>query len=354
MRTILFIVTVVFLVSCGPEPDSTGKVYDIKPLVAKKQLYKSLNELIEDDEDHHEAYYRRGKLYFEDGEYSKAYKDANKALTLESDNADYKVLKILVLSKMKRHQTVLRLVEDLGSKYQLEEVKKAKLIAEIRTGKINNPELIEESLEGLGISKSLELYLKGMASWKRKDTIKAKIKLEEAFEQGERAKDLLHVLIDVYPPDSSKYLYYLNVAATKYKDEKIRVELADYYRVRGNVIKEDSVYQVLLTADPNNYKVLVKKGMMLIQQKKYRELIRLLSPHYEDSKTTEDDRLVADAYFILRENVQAKQLYRLLEPDDTTGVVKKNLNIITWRFSQKKKLADTLSTIGKDSVNLNP
>ena len=62
----LFIPVLFLLIGCGSRPDSSGKVYDININLARKEMYQYLDALIQDDEEHHEAFYRRSKLYFDD------------------------------------------------------------------------------------------------------------------------------------------------------------------------------------------------------------------------------------------------------------------------------------------------
>ena len=354
MRFFIALIVFITLIGCGPVPDSTGKVYTIKPKEVRKQLYESLNELISDDDEHHEAYYRRSKLFYEDNKFEKSLSDINKAVKIEPDSKKYLAQKIITLSALKRHKTVVRLLKELPEEYYVESIKKAKLIAEIRTGKIKNPELIEESLEGLGISKGLENYLKGMAIWKRKDTVQAAVFLNKSFSQGEKSKDLLITLMEIYPIDSSQHYTYLSSAARRYKDEAIQLRLATYYKKNGAFEKEDSIYNAILLKAPENAEVRMLKAELLLAQQRYSEVEELLEDTYLATKSIEDDKAIADSYFLSRKNIEAKQIYESIVDKDSTGSVRKNLSVIRWRFDQKKKLNDSLTTIAKDSVNSNP
>lgn len=354
MRFVLALITFILLIGCGPVPDSTGKVYVINPEEARKQLYESLDELIIDDEEHHEAFYRRSKLFYEDKKYDKSLSDITNSIKLEPTSNSYLAHKIRVLSALKRHVSVIRLLKGLPDEYYDESIYKAKLIAEIRTGKIKNPELIEESLEDLGISKGLENYLKGMASWKRKDTVQADLFLKKAYALGEKEKDLLLTLMQIHPLDSSSHIIYLKTAAEIYKNQDIQLQLAKYY-IRNNRAEEgDSIYDLLLTKKPSDLKVQLLKSDLLIEQQRYSEVLDLFEKDYVNTSSRADDKVVADSYFFLRRNNEAKDIYDAIIDQDTTGSVRKNLSVIRWRFNQKKKLSDSLTTIAKDSVNSNP
>lgn len=354
MRFFLALIVFVLLSGCGPVPDSSGKVYIIHPKEARTQLYESLNELIHDDGEHHEALYRRSKLFYDDEKFEKSLADINNSIKVEPELNDYLGHKILVLSALKRYVSVIRLLKELPEEYYSESIKKAKLIAEIRTGKIHTPELIEESLEDLGISKGLESYLKGMASWKRKDTVQAKSYLKKAYSLGEKGKDLLLTLTKIYPVDSASYFVYLSAAAKIYSDKSIKLKLASYYSLKGNVEKEDSIYNLLLVKAPSDLSVKLLKSQLLIAEHKYIEVLDLLGEGFNGTPSKSDDKAVADSYFFLRRNKEAKVIYEGIVDQDSTGSVRKNLSVIRWRFNQKKKLSDTLITIAKDSVNLTP
>lgn len=354
MKWIAFIVLIITLFSCGPIPDSSGKVYDIDPETAKEQLLLSLNEIIEDDDDNDEAYFRRSKLYYNKHQYKEAYADIKKALKINAVENEYHAHRIVLLVELKQYQAALRSIELLPEEYLFDEVKKAKLLAELRTGKIKDPELIRATMETLHLKVGVEKYISGMAAWKKRDTLLAKQYLEEAYEKGEKSQDLLLTLCAIIDSDDPDHFKYLEKAVTYHGNRQTRILLANYYIRNGDNVKEDSVYNVILKIYPKDVEVLSRKVALLNKQRKYQEIITLLEPLYESTNQLDDDLLLADTYFSLKINDKALAIYETIAPFDTTGIVKRNMNTIKWRSDSKKKKSDTLSTIAKDNVNSHP
>ena len=145
-------------------------------------------------------------------------------------------------------------------------------------------------------------------------------------------------------------------AAVKYESKHSRILLANNFIRNKLPVREDSLYEVMLQDHPKDYEVLLRRANLYQAQEKYAELVTLLEDQYKNTKTMEDDFILADAYFSLRKNDEASKMYVLLEPLDTTGQITRNVNVIKWRKAQERlrNLPDSLRTITKDSVNSTP
>ena len=104
---IKFLIPLLFLLlGCGSRPDSSGKVYEINIDLARKEMYDYLDALIKDDDEHHEALYRRSKLYFEDKKKGKALRDINQSVKLEATNQTYLMHQARVYTALNNHNKV--------------------------------------------------------------------------------------------------------------------------------------------------------------------------------------------------------------------------------------------------------
>ena len=358
MNIKILIPFLLLLVGCGSRPDSSGKVYEIDLLQAKKELYQQLNEIIEDDDEHHEAYYRRSKLYYEDDKLSPALVDIKKALKLEPQNQSYLTQQAEIYAALNEYDKAYRVLAKTDDANKTTELQKLELIAGVKTGKITDATSIATIMKGLKLEQGREDYLLGMLAWDKKDTLQTKLKLESAYNKGEKGEDVLLTLIKTYQADSlqRKALNLLLEAATTFESKHSRILLANYYIRHQMYLKEDSVYDVMLKDKPLSSEVVMRKSRLYQSQRRNSDLIDLLSDKYIKTKTKEDDRILADAYFELRKNNEALEIYNTLEALDTTGTVKKNLNVIRWRKEQEKRknLPDSVRTIAKDSVNSTP
>ena len=79
-----------------------------------------------------------------------------------------------------------------------------------------------------------------------------------------------------------------------------------------------------------------------------------LSIFCQEEEEEEEDQKLPPFHMLPKVAGEAKQIYESIVDKDSTGSVRKNLSVIRWRFDQKKKLNDSLTTIAKDSVNSNP
>lgn len=342
---------------CGSRPDSSGKVYEINVGLAKKEMYAYLNMLIEDDKEHHEAFYRRSKLYFEDQKKVNALKDINQAIKLDPANQTYLMHKAKIYAALNEHHKVFRILSQVDDKNKTTEVMKLELIAGVKTGKLNDSKSIAAAMRGLKLQAGQEDYLLGMMAWDKGDTSEAKQQLASAYRHGEKGEDVLLTLAKTYnvsnPAKATALLY---EAAVKYQSKHSRILLANNFIRSQQTEREDSLYEVMLNNHPTDYEVVLRRANLYQAQRKYAELITLLEDKYRKTKTMEDDFILAEAYFMLRKNNEASEIYVLLEPLDTTGQITRNVKIIKWRKEQERlrNLPDSLRTITKDSVNSTP
>lgn len=353
--TIKFIIPLlILLLSCGSRPDSSGKIYDINSDLAIKQMYSYLNDLIEDDDEHHEAFYRRSKLYFEDKKFTKALDDINQAIKLSSRNQTYLIHQAKVYAAFNNHHKVYRILSQIDDQSKTTELLKLELIAGVKTGNLKNPKAITEAMQGVNLQHGQEDYLLGMLAWDKGDTAETKKKLESAYRYGEKGEDVLLTLAKAYSTSNeAKSTALLFEAAVKYESKHTRILLANNFIRSNQAEREDSLYGVLLKSNPTDYEVVLRRARLYQTQGKYIEIINMLKNKFEKTKTMEDDFILADAYFSLKKNDEASKMYVLLEPLDTTGQITKNTAIIKWRKKQEilRNLPDSLRTISKDSVN---
>ncbi len=320
-------------------------------------MYEYLNTLIQDDDEHHEAFYRRSKLYLEDHQAIKALNDIILALKEDPDNQTYLIHQAKVFAAMEEYHKVFRILSKVENENKTTEVLQLELVAGVKTGKLKDPESIAAAMRGLKLKQGQEDYLLGMIAWDKGDTSVAKQKLASAYQSGEKGEDVLLTLAKTYQnTNPTKETAFLYEAAVKYESKYSRILLANNFLRNQESEREDSLYEVMLKNHPKDYEVLLRRAKLYQAQGKYAELVTLLEDQYMSTKTMEDDFILADAYFSLRKNDEARKMYVLLEPLDTTGQISRNVNVIKWRKAQERlrNLPDSLRTITKDSVNSTP
>ncbi len=320
-------------------------------------MHQYLDALIQDDDEDHEAFYRRSKLYFEEQQNTKALNDISLAIKQAPDNQVYLIHQAKIYATLDQHHKVLRVLSKVKDENKTTELLRIELVAGVKTGKLKDPESIAAAMRGLKLKQGQEDYLLGMIAWDKGDTLLAKQKLANTYRSGEKGEDVLLTLAKTYQgSNQEKETALLYEAAVKYKSKHSRILLANNFLRNKEPIREDSLYEVMLHDHPKDYEVLLRRANLYHAQGKYAELVTLLEDQYKNTKTMEDDFILADAYFSLRKNDEASKMYVLLEPLDTTGQITKNVNIIKWRKAQERlrNLPDSLRTITKDSVNSTP
>lgn len=349
---VLFVMSVTIISSCGPKPDSSGRVFKVNPTKAKKEMYAHLNMLIEDDKEAHQAFYRRSKMYFDDKKYELSIKDIVSALKLAPKEQDYLQQQVIVLMELKQFKKADAVLSKIREENKTLSLKRMEVIAGVKSGRKID---VYKDLSALGLPEGQYLYVKGLKAWAEKDSLTAVHSLEKAKEAGESSEDLLLILEANY---HVKGMLEKRVAILK-ELEKVsrsvitRRVLADYYKSEGLVRKEDSLYRRILRVDPNNEEFVLKRGELLSARNDFEGVVQLLEMSYSKSKDKSDDKLLADAFFKLRRNEEAKKIYENLSPSDTTGEIKNKLSVLKWRKEQTalKKVMATLPSISKDSVN---
>lgn len=117
MRIFYLLVLVLTLSACVEH--SKDELHSTAITVAPDKALEYLQDIAEDEPDNHQAFYQLAKINFEQGDYSRALANIQKARAIRQDEAEYAYLEGKIYSQLKRPELAVKsllLAETMGKK----------------------------------------------------------------------------------------------------------------------------------------------------------------------------------------------------------------------------------------------
>lgn len=284
IKLIISMIVLFFAVSCNEIDISSDEIppIDVSLLKTNTQQLTFMNEIIEDDPEIAEYYYRRSLIFLELRKWKEAQNDINKALNLAADKAQYYFTKAIILENSQKYTEAL-LAAQMAENKGLKQVDLYMLLSRLHYVLKKPIQTVRylSKVQKIYPQKPEVYYYRGLISYDVADTTNTIFYMKQAIAAQPEYTDAYKYLVRLYNQNNRPRAT-LSVLQQALQQTRLQkdAELNEMYAEATLQLKEkDSAmvwYQKAVQLDSSRWKAAYELAMYHLADRKYELSVQYL------------------------------------------------------------------------------